>query len=168
FMVMQAWASREDAAVRMVEVVRQQRDRVIEVEVDGEQVTVDVGAAQVVGYFGHNLFYDYEDFDWDGLRDVPGRPPAPVGIASVAGKAARVPGFPELVAHNVFVLLLSRQLMSSEGYSTLSPAAGVIDAMSSEELVQHANETYRYWHTIGEPDKRVGRPFLSHDYLMYE
>ena len=56
---------------------------------------------------------------------------------------------------------------SMEGYSTLALADGVMRHMSSRKLVEHGNNTYRYFQTLGDPDDKVGRPFVSHGYLMY-
>ena len=58
YLVMQAFASQEAAARGMTRNLRRDQGGVIELP-DG--VRLDVGAAQITGYVGHNLFYDSEE-----------------------------------------------------------------------------------------------------------
>jgi hypothetical protein len=164
FLVMQAFTSQEGAAKAMTTVLRQAQDQVLTLD-DGTRL--DVGQAQVTAYFGHNFFYDYKDFQWDGLDRISGRPQRPVGIAAVGCNTGRVPGFKRLVDKNVMVLLYSRSLMASEGYSTLALTDGVLRQMSSKQLVRFGDSTYRYFQQLGKPGRRVGRPFVGHDHLLY-
>lgn len=164
FLVMQAFASQERAAQAMTTVLRQARDRVLTLD-DGR--ALDVGAAQVTAYFGHNFFYDYKDFQWDGLDRIKGHPARPVGVAAIGCNTGRVPGFKRLIEKNVMVLLYSRSLMASEGYSTLALTDGVLRQLSSRSLVRLGDSTYRYFQQLGQPGRRVGRPFVGHDHLLY-
>lgn len=164
YLVMQAWTSREGAAQAMTRVLRQGKDQVLTLD-DGTQL--DVGQAQVTAYYGHNLFYDYKDFQWDGLDGISGRPTRPTGVAAVGCNTGRVPGFKRLVDQNVMVLLYSKSLMASEGYSTLALTDGVLRRMNSKALVRFSDRTYRYFQKLGKPDRRVGRPFVGHDHLLY-
>lgn len=163
-LVMQAYASQVDAAVRMTHNLRRDSGRTLELS-DGRRI--DVGRAQATGYFGHNLFYDHADFEWDGLRTVPGRPSRPKGLFVVGCNTARVPGFPALIDRNVHALLLSRSLMASEGYSTLALVDGLLRGLGSRALVRLADDTYRYFQQLERPKRRVGKPFVSHDFRMY-
>lgn len=165
YLVMQAFQSREEAARRMARNLRQDAGRALTLA-DG--TTLDVGAAQATGYFGHNLFYDHAGFRWDGFDRVVGTPERPKGVFAVACKTGRVPGFNDLIGENVRVLLYSRTLMAAEGYSTLSLAEGLIGRMTSKEFVRHANATYAYFQKLGKPERRVGRPFVSHGYKLFE
>lgn len=164
YLVMQAWTSREEAARAMTRVLRQGKDQVLTLD-DGTRL--DVGQAQVTAYYGHNLFYDYDDFAWDGLDRIKGQPARPTGIAAVGCNTGRVPGFKRLVDKNVMVLLYSKSLMASEGYSTLALTDGVLRRMNSKALVRFGDRTYRYFQQLGKPGRRVGRPFVGHDYKLY-
>lgn len=164
FLVMQAFTHQEQAAQAMTTVVRQAKDQVLTLD-DGR--ALDVGQAQVAAYFGHNFFYDYDDFQWDGLDAIPGHPKQPIGIAAVGCNTGRVPGFKRLVEKNVMVLLYSRSLMASEGYSTLALTDGVLRQLASKDLVRLGDRTYRYFQKLSKPDRRVGRPFVGHDHLLY-
>lgn len=160
FLVMLAYEGREEAGLALTRALRGQGAPVLELE-DG--TSLDLSESQTLAYFGHNFFYDYDDFAWGGLDSVLGESIEPTGVAAVGCKTGRVPGFPQLLGHNVMALLFSRSLMASEGYSTLALADGLLRQMTSRELVKHANDTYHYFHTISDPDKRVGRPFIGHD-----
>lgn len=164
YLVMQAWTSQAEAAKAMTRVLRQSRDRVLTLD-DGS--TLDVGQAQVTAYYGHNMFYDHPGFHWDGLDRIEGTPDRPVGVAAVGCNTGRVPGFDRLVGENVSVLLYSRSLMASEGYSTLALTDGVLRRMTSKELVRFGDRTYAYFQKLGKPGRRVGKPFVSHDHLLY-
>ncbi len=163
YLVMQAFASQEAAARGMTRNLRRDQGGVIELP-DG--VRLDVGAAQITGYVGHNLFYDYPDFHWDGLARIPGRPDRAKGVFAIGCHTGRVPGFPELVEENVLVLLFSRSLMAAEGYSTLAVTDAVLRHATSREAVRLANRTYGYFQTLARP-RKVGRPFVSHGHGMY-
>lgn len=163
YLAMQAFASREDAALRMTRNLRQDEGRTV--TLDGG-LSLKLGGAQVVAYFGHNLFYDYPGFEWDGLQRVSGRPAKPKGVAAVGCNTGRVPGFPALITPGVYALLLSRSLMASEGYSTLALADGVLRGLDSRALVRLADNSYRHFQTLARP-RRVGRPFVSHGFRLY-
>jgi len=164
YLVMQAFASREEAAIRMTRTLRQSADHRLTLD-DG--VVIDVGAAQIAGYFGHNLFYDYDNFEWDGLRSIPGAPTAAKGVFAVGCKTGRVPGFNEVLGPNVFALLYSKTLMAAEGYSTLALTDGVLRHLDGRQMVAFGNRTYAYFQRLGKPDRRVGKPFVSHEYLLF-
>jgi hypothetical protein len=164
YLVMQAFSSREDAAVAVARNLRQSVDRTVTLA-DG--TVLDVGAAQAAGYVGHNLFYDYDDFEWDGFGGVSGDVASPKGVFAVGCKTGRVPGFHELVTENVFVLLFSRTLMAAEGYSTLALADALVGRLSSAQMVALGNRTYAYFQKLGRPDRRVGKPFVSHGHGLY-
>ena len=159
---MEAWADQLGAARAMVSHLRRDEGRSLVVsEGDEAERTIDTSRAHAVGYFGHNFFYDYEDFDYRGLDAITGEVEEPTGVFAVGCKTARVPGFDRLLTENAPALLYSRTLMASEGYSTLSLAEGVIARMSSEAMVAHANKTYRYFQSLGKPGRRVGKPFVG-------
>ena len=164
YLVMQAFSSREDAAVAVARNLRQSVDRRLTLP-DG--TVLDVGAAQAAGYVGHNLFYDYKGFEWDGFGGVPGEVESPKGVFAVGCKTGRVPGFHELVTENVFVLLFSRTLMAAEGYSTLALADALVGRLSSAQMVALGNRTYAYFQQLGRPERRVGKPFVSHGHGLY-
>jgi hypothetical protein len=165
YLVMQAWQNQEKAAQAMVRGLRQQKGQTIELE---DETVLDTGKAQVTGYFGHNFFYDYSDFSWSGLDRIKGEVKRPTGVFAVGCKTARVPGFGRLITKNAFAVLYSRTLMASEGYSTLALADGVLRALDSEQMVALADRSYRYFQKLGKPDRRVGKPFVSHGFRMYE
>lgn len=165
YLVMHAYADQQDAALAATANIRQDEGETITLD-DG--VTIDTGAAQATGYFGHNFFYDYPDFEWDGFDGVSGTPARPKGVFAVGCKTGRVPGFDAWYGPNVNVLLYSRTLMASEGYSTLALADGLIRHMDGERLVDHANDTYRYFQTLGKPERRVGKPFVSQAKGLFE
>lgn len=165
YLVMEAWKNQEKAAIAMVRSLRQNKGRAIEIDDD---TTIDTGAAQVTGYFGHNFFYDYADFRWQGLDRIKGEVERPTGVFAVGCKTARVPGVGRLITENAFAVLYSRTLMASEGYSTLALADGLVRALDSEAMVGLADRTYRYFQTLAKPDRRVGKPFVSHNFRMYE
>ncbi len=158
YLVMQAFQRREGAALRATRTLRQGRDRVLTLP-DG--VRLDVGAAQVAGYVGHNLFYDYPDFEWDGLEGVDGVPDRPVGAFAIGCKTGRVPGFDALLGPGVHGVLFSKTLMAAEGYSTLALVDAVLGRLTAREAVRLGNDTYRYFQRLGKPDRRVGRPFVA-------
>lgn len=164
YLVMQAWSSQADAAKAMTRVLRRAEGPALTLD-DGS--VIDVGQAQVTAYFGHNMFYDYEGFQWDGLDRITGAPARPVGVAAVGCKTGRVPGFDRLVDKNVNVLLYSRTLMASEGYSTLALTDGVLRHLDSRDLVRLANRTYAFFQKLGKPGRRVGKPFVGHDAGLY-
>lgn len=165
YLVMHAWQDQQEAALAALSNIRQS---------SGEKVTLDngvelhTGAAQAAGYFGHNFFYDYEGFSWDGFSAVQGAPTRPKGAFAVGCKTGRVPGFNDWIGENVHVLLFSRTLMASEGYSTLALMNGILSHYDGKELVQHADATYQYFQKLGDPDRRVGSPFVSHDYRLFD
>ena len=163
YLVMEAYANREDAARAMTRNLRRAEGRELTLA-DGTRV--DVGAAQAAGYVGHNLFYDYPGFRWDGLSSIAGTPERAKGLFAVGCNTGRVPGFPELVDENVYALLMSRSLMAAEGYSTLAVTDALLRHATSKEAVRLGNETYRYFQTLGKP-RRVGRPFVSHGHGLY-
>jgi len=163
YLVMHAWQSQEDAAVDALRNIRKDAGEVLTMD-DGPRL--DTGAAQAAGYFGHNFFYDYENFAWGGFSEVDGMPARPKGAFAVGCKTARVPGFPDWIGPNVHVLLFSRTLMASEGYSTLALMDGILRQLNGRELVDHADATYQYFQKLGDPERRVGRPFVSHDYRL--
>ena len=39
--------------------------------------------------------------------------------------------------------------------------------MTSKEMVQFADRTYAYFQKLARPNRKVGRPFVSHNFLMY-
>lgn len=164
-----AWSERERAAVAAVSALR--RDEGLVVPLDdgggGGGATLDLGAAQAVGYMGHNPFYDYPAFDWDGLSRIEGTPKRAKGFFAVGCNTARVPGFSAIVGPNVHVLLMSRSLMAVGGYITLALTDSLARVHTSREMVQHADRTYRYFHLLDDPDDRVGQPFVGHDFRMY-
>jgi hypothetical protein len=165
YLVMQAWQSQEGAALAMTKNLRQDSAR--EVRID-DKTTIDLAEAQAVGYFGHNFFYDYADFEWDGLDGIEGEVERPTGVFAVGCKTGTVPGFGKLLTRNAFAVLYSRSLMATEGYSTLALADGLIRALDSTEMVGLADRTYRYFQKLAKPDRRVGRPFVSHGYRLFE
>lgn len=158
YLVMQAFQRREAAALRAARTLRQAQDRVLALP-DG--VHLDVGAAQVAGYVGHNLFYDYPDFDWDGFDGVGGAPDRPVGAFAIGCKTGRVPGFDALLGPGVHAVLFSKTLMAAEGYSTLALVDAVLGHLNARETVRLGNDTYRYFQKLGKPERRVGRPFVA-------
>jgi hypothetical protein len=159
YLVMHAYADQEAAALAATSNLRQDEGEAITLD-DGTRL--DTGAAQATGYFGHNFFYDYADFEWDGFDEVKGAPGRPKGVFAVGCKTGRVPGFDAWYGENVNVLLYSRTLMASEGYSTLALADGLIRHLDGAALADHANDTYRYFQKLSKPDRRVGKPFVSH------
>ena len=162
YLVMEAWADQQGAARAMVAHLRQGVAPPIAIEGSGgAERALDVSRAHAVGYFGHNFFYDYEDFDYQGLDRIEGEVEEATGVFAVGCKTARVPGFGRLLTDNVSALLYSKTLMASEGYSTLSLAEGLIARMTSGAMVRHANKTYRYFQSLGKPGRRVGRPFVG-------
>ncbi|QDG53437.1 hypothetical protein FIV42_22630 [Persicimonas caeni] len=165
YLVMEAWQGQEAAAKAMVRGLRQNKGRDIAID---DETTINTGQAQVTGYFGHNFFYDYVDFYWDGLDDIKGDIARPTGVFAVGCKTARVPGFGRLITPNAYAVLYSRTLMASEGYSTLALADGLLRALDSKAMVGLADRTYRYFQKHAKPDRRVGRPFVSHGFRMFE
>ncbi len=164
YIVMQAFEEQKRAGIKMVENLRQDRGRTLTLD-DG--TVLDVGSAQVVGYFGHNFFYDFFGFGWDGLSKISGTPSRPKGLFAVGCRTGRVPGFPALIGRNVHAVLYSRSLMASEGYSTLALLDGLLRAHNSKQMANLANDTYQYFQRLPNPDRRVGRPFISHDHGLY-
>ena len=164
FLVMYAYESQEQAALDMVVNLRQNQDQIITFD---DHTKIDVGQSQITGYFGHNFFYDYEQFEWDGFQQITGSVTQAKGVFAVGCKTARVPGFHTLITPNVHALLFSRTLMASEGYSTLALVDGILRAYSSEQLAKFANKTYKYFQKLERPHRKVGRPFVSHRYKMY-
>jgi hypothetical protein len=165
YLVMEAWQDQEDAARAMALTLRQKKGRTLELD---DETSLDTGSAQVTGYFGHNLFYDYNNFDWRGLDRIKGTLKRPTGVFAIGCKTARVPGFGRLITQNAFAVLYSRTLMASEGYSTLALTDGLMRALDSKEMVTLGDRSYRYFQKLGKPDRRVGKPFVSHDFRMYE
>lgn len=163
YLVMEAYASREDAARAMTRNLRRDEGRVLTLT---SGARLDVGAAQAAGYVGHNLFYDYPGFRWGGLSAIHGTPDRAKGLFAVGCNTGRVPGFPELVGENVYALLMSRSLMAAEGYSTLAVADALLRRATSREAARLGNDTYRYFQTLAKP-RRVGRPFVSHGHGLY-
>ncbi len=129
--------------------------------------TLALAEAQATGYFGHNFFYDYAGFDWDGLRRIEGSPERATGVFAVGCKTGRVPGFDELLGENVYALLYSKTLMAAEGYSTLALADGVLRRLDSKGMVKLGNASYRYFQKLGKPERRVGRPFVSQGHGLH-
>lgn len=160
YLVMMAYASQTGAGLAMVRGLRQDKGPRLTLK-DG--VKLEAGVAQVTGYFGHNFFYDYENFFWRGFREIEERPARAKGVFAVGCKTARVPGFKQLITEPVYAYLYSKTLMGSEGYSTLALADGLLAQLSSAELVRHADKTYRDYQHMTRPNRRVGRPFVSHD-----
>lgn len=165
YLVMVAHKNQEGAALAATRTFRQGRGELLTLD-DGTQL--DTGDAAAAGYFGHNFFYDYEDFRWSGLEDVSGAPAREVGIFAVGCKTARVPGFDAWMAENTTVLLFSRSLMASEGYSTLALADGILRHLDGRAFVDHADRTYQYFQKLGKPERRVGKPFVSESYRLRE
>jgi hypothetical protein len=163
YLVMEAWQGQEQGAEAMTRHLRRSEGRVFKVE--GRDAPLDTSSAHAVGYFGHNFFYDYEDFRYDGLDQITGQISAPTGVFVVGCNTARVPGFDRLLTPNAYALLYSRSLMASEGYSTLSLAEGLIQRMRSAQLVRHADKTYKYFQTLNKP-RRVGSPFVGQNYRL--
>jgi hypothetical protein len=163
FLVMYAHKNQEGAALAATKLMRQSLGESLTLD-DG--ATLDTSAAQATGYFGHNFFYDYEDFRWDGLSKVSGEPSRTVGIFSVGCNTARVPGFDAWYGPNTAVLLYSKSLMASEGYSTLALMDGVLRHLSNRELVELGDRTYKYFQKLGKPDRRVGSPFVAQDHKL--
>jgi len=165
YLALLAYAEREQAGVAAVRALRLEEGPKLALE-DG--VTLDLGRdAQAVGYLGHNFFYDYPDFAYDGLAAVRGTPPRPKGFFAIACNTGLVPGFPQVVGPNVHVLLMTRSFMAVPGWPTLALVDGLSRAFASRELVDHADEAYRFYHHLYDPDERVGRPFVSHDHRLY-
>lgn len=48
-----------------------------------------------------------------------------------------------------------------------TPIHGLIHHLGSREMVDLADETYRYFQLLGQPARRVGRPFVSHGHRLY-
>ncbi len=165
YLVMMAYASQTEAGKAMVRTLR--RAEGAELKLKGES-KLSVGAAQVSGYFGHNFFYDYEDFFWDGLDQIQGQPKRAKGVFAVGCKTARVPGFRQLITEPIYAYLYSRTLMGSEGYSTLALTDGLLARLNSAELVRHANRSYRDYQHMTKPGRRVGRPFVSHNQGVFQ
>lgn len=161
YVVMKAYQDQEQAAVDSTQLSRGQNS---ETFVTDEGVELNTKDAQVTGYFGHNFFYDYEDFSWPGLADVSGEIAKPMGLFSVGCNTARVPGFDAWFETNAVPLLFSRSLMASEGYSTLALLDGLARHMNGVEMVKFADKTYAYFQKLGKPKRRVGKPFVSVEY----
>ena len=170
YLVMQAFESRELAATHMAQALRASRGATVALAgLEGsEPVRLNLGEAQVVGYIGHNFFFDYEDFYWDGFEPIKERPSRPKGLFVISCMSGRVPGFLTLLGHNVHVLLLSRYFISAEGYSLLSVVDGVLQRANSRQLVDLADHTYQYFHTLHHPEKKIYWPFLGQDFRLYE
>ena len=171
YLVMQAFESREQAATHMAVALRASRGATVELaglEGAEQPMRLNLGDAQVVGYIGHNFFFDYEDFYWDGFEPIKERPSRPKGLFVISCMSGRVPGFLTLLGHNVHVLLLSRYFISAEGYSLLSVVDGVLQHASSRGLVDLADRTYQYFHTLHHPEKKVYWPFLGQDFRLYD
>lgn len=164
YVALQAFPSRTHAGTTMVRNLRRGEARELELD-DGTML--DLADAQAVGYFGHNFFYDFPDYDWDGFERIDGRPDRPRALFAVGCKTARVPGFPALVGHNVNLLLASRSLMASEGYTTLALLDGLARALPGRRLVDLADRTYKYFQHLTKPDRKIGDLFVSHPYRMY-
>lgn len=164
YLVMYAWESQTAAALAATNLMRRGQGEVLELE---DKTLLDTTQAQATGYFGHNFFYDYEDFFWPGLAQIPGQLEKPMGTFSVGCNTARVPGFePWFEDPNTYALLFSKSLMASEGYSTLALMDGLMGYLQGKELVELGDRTYQYFQKLGKPERRVGKPFVTRGFKL--
>ena len=165
YLVMFAYQERQHAGLAMGRNLFSSEAPLIQLD-DGS--FLDVAATQVVGYMGHNFFYDFDDFSFPELTDL-ARPLArPKGLFAIGCKTGEVPGFTRLIRTNVHVVLFTHDFMAVEGHATLALADGLVRMMPGKRIARLANRAYAHFQKLYKPDSRPGTHYWSHDFGLFD
>jgi len=140
YLVMLAYPIRERAGVAMARQLFLGEG--MDLKLDNGTV-LDTGTAQVVGYMGHNFFFDYEDFDYPEITTLRRPLARPTGLFAIGCKTGEVPGFLNLLDANVHVVLFTHDYMAVEGPATLALMDGLSRGLSGRRLARLADKAYR-------------------------
>ncbi|MBI4170294.1 MAG: hypothetical protein HY514_01260 [Candidatus Aenigmarchaeota archaeon] len=158
YMVFHAFRNLRAGAVRMAEHLK--HDAAQSISAGAKKLRLE--DAQIVGYNGHNFYYDGPFY---GLKHVKGSPKRQKGVF-VIGCDTKPFFRDDLVDTNVTGVAFTTSFMAPEGYNILAMADGLSKAAPGPELARAMNESYRHWQ-MSTGNKRPGDLFVNDDYGLF-
>ncbi len=155
YMVLHAYKDLRAGAVRMAEHLKHSTAQ--SVSARGKKLRLE--DVQIVGYNGHNFYYDGP---FDGIKEVKGSPKRQKGVF-VIGCDTKPFFRDDLVGANVTGVAFTTSLMAPEGYNLLEMADGLANADSGHKIARAMNGSYRHWQ-MSTGHKRPGDLFVNDDY----
>lgn len=165
YLVMFAYQIREQAGLDMGRNLFAGKAQTLTLD-DGTDL--DLSQSQVMGYMGHNFFYDFEDFEYEPLTSLRKPLERATGLFAIGCKTGEVPGFLNLLDKNVHVVLFTHDFMAVEGHATLSLLEGLARKFSGKQIARLANRTYRSFRRLYDPESTPGRHYWSHDWGLFD
>ena len=125
---------------------------------------IDLGKdSRIIGYNGHNFYYDG---DFPELHQIKGIPKEPKAVYSIGCKTASF--FNHVwIDKNIYGLLFTTSFMAPEGYNLLSLIDSVAQGKSGKEIVDNSNKAYRYFQVLGG-QRKPGKLFVNHSHELFD
>lgn len=128
-----------------------------------EDKVIDLGRdAQVIGYNGHNFYYDGP---FSGLKHIQSVPEREKGVFVIGCNTKRF-FRDDCVGRNIYGLAFTTSFMAPEGYNLLALADGIAQGMDGRQLAQYMDNKYRYFQVLGG-QAAPGPLFVNHGHKLF-
>ncbi len=159
--VMLAFSDRKAGAMEMAKTLRWNRGR--KVKLDGN-TELDLGKdARILGYNGHNFYYDGEFMGLHYLQGAPGKIKACFAVGCTTSTDYAYP----LIDEGIYGVLFTTSFMAPEGYNLLALADALSQAKTGEAMCKQSNEAYQYFQVLGG-NRRPGPLFVNQAYRLFD
>lgn len=119
--------------------------------------------SRIIGYTGHNFYYDG---DFPELHQINGVPKDTKAVYSIGCKTASFFNY-VWIDKNIYGLLFTTSLMAPEGYNLLSLINSIAQGHDGKEILTHADESYRYFQVLGG-QRKPGKLFVNHSHGLFD
>lgn len=158
--VMLLFQDRHAAAVEAAGVLRDEETRTVLLTDGG---SLEMANAQIVGYNGHNFYYDGP---FEGLHQLHATPVRAKGGFVIGCKTAE--HFHEsMVDTNIHGTLFTTSFMAPEGYNLLALIDGIVQAKDGRTICEACNDAYRHFQVLGG-QTRPGPLFVNQAYRLFD